>query len=109
MVGAGKLGHVGAGFGGDHVRGTGADPGDGADQVAESAKGFDHHLDPGGELRDDLVVVVDQVEVGANQEAVMIGEPPGQGLDQGPGLAAHRPVRQRGQPLGVAFPLGQCH
>ena len=44
--------HVGAGLGDDHVGDAGADSRDGAGQVPEGLKGFDHHLDPGGELID---------------------------------------------------------
>ena len=43
-------GHVGSGFGDDDVGGVPADAGDGADQVAEAGKRFDHHLDSIGEL-----------------------------------------------------------
>ena len=61
---------------------SGTDPGDGADQVPESLKGFDHHLDPGGQLVDRGGVLVDQVQVHPGQERVVVGEPPGQRLGQ---------------------------
>ena len=40
----------GSGLGDDDVGGVPTDTGDGADQVAEAAKGFNHHLDSVGEL-----------------------------------------------------------
>jgi hypothetical protein len=57
---SGEPGHVGSGFGDDDVGGVPTDAGDGADQVAEAAKGFDHHLDPVGELFYGRGVLVDQ-------------------------------------------------
>ena len=39
-------GHVCAGLGDDHISSQMADPGDGADQIPETLKGFDHHLEP---------------------------------------------------------------
>ena len=64
---------------------SGADAGDGADQVAEPLKGLDHHLDPVGELLDRGGVLVDQVQVHPGQERVVLGEPAGQRLGQLPG------------------------
>ena len=78
----GETGHVRAGLGGDHVGDQGADPGDRADQFPEPAKGFDHHLDPFGELVDRCGVAVDQVQVHPGQERVVLAEPAGQRLDQ---------------------------
>jgi len=51
-------------------------------QVAEAAKGFDHHLDSIGELLDGRGVLVDQVQVHAGQKRVMGGEPTGGGFGQ---------------------------
>ena len=87
-------GHVGAGLGDDHVGGDGTDPGDGADQVPESLKGLDHHLDPVGELLDRRRVLVDQVQVHPGQERVVLGEPAGQRLGQ---LRDLRPQPSLGQ------------
>ena len=61
MVGGGKFGHVGSGFGDHDVSGESADAGNGADQIAEAAKGFHHHLDPLGECLDGRGVLIDQV------------------------------------------------
>ena len=52
LLGCREDAHVGAGLGDDHVGDAGADSRDGAGQVPEGLKGFDHHLDPGGELID---------------------------------------------------------
>ena len=78
MLCGGESGHVGSGLGDDDVGGVPTDAGDGADQVAEAAKGFDHHLDSIGELLDGRGVLVDQIQVHAGQERVMVGEPAGQ-------------------------------
>ncbi len=107
MPGGGEPGHVGAGLGDDDVGGQGADPGDGADQVPEPAKGLDHHLDPGGELVDRRGVLVDQVQVHPGQERVVVGEPAGQRLGQRRDLGAQPALGQVGQRGGVAFPGDQ--
>ncbi len=78
MSGGGEPGHVGAGLGGDGLCSGGADAGDRSDQVTESAKGFDDHLDPFAELLDGSGVFVDQAQVHPDQERVVIGEPPSQ-------------------------------
>ena len=68
MLRGGESGHVGSGFGDDYVGGATADAGDGADQVAEATKGFDHHLDSIGELFYRRGVLVDQIQVHAGQK-----------------------------------------
>ena len=60
MLCGGGSGHVGSGFGDDDVGGVPTDAGNGADQVAEAAKGLDHHLDSIGELLYRRGVLVDQ-------------------------------------------------
>jgi hypothetical protein len=55
-----EFGHVGSGFVDHDVGGVPADAWDRADQVAEAAKGFHHHLDPPGELLDGRGVLIDQ-------------------------------------------------
>ena len=81
--GGGEHAHVRAGLGDDNVSGQDADPGDGADQVAEPAKGLHDGLDPRGQLGDRRGVLVDQVQVDAHQERMMVGEPAGQRLGEG--------------------------
>jgi len=67
-------------------------PGDGADQVAEAAKGFDHHLDPVGEpFYGPRCVLVDQIQMHAGQERVMAGEPAVESL--GPAAGSSRGIR----------------
>ena len=83
MARGGEPGHVRAGLGGDHTGDQGADPGDGADQLPEPAKGFDHHLDPIRELFDRLRVAGDQVQMNAGEEGVVLTEPFGECLGQG--------------------------
>lgn len=51
-------------------------------ELPESAKGFDHHLDPLGELGDGRGVPVDQVQVHPGQERMVLAEPTGQRLGQ---------------------------
>ena len=74
MPGGGEPGHVRAGLGNDHVSSQMADPGDGADQIPETLKGFDDHLDPGSDLLDRDGVPVDQVQMDTGQKRVMIGD-----------------------------------
>jgi len=45
-------------------------------------KGFDHHLDPFGELVDRCGVAVEQVQVHPGQECVVLAEPARERLDQ---------------------------
>jgi hypothetical protein len=54
----GEDAHVGTGLGHNNFRASFSDFGDGADEVAEGTKRFDHHLDPGGQLRDVAAVLV---------------------------------------------------
>ena len=82
MLCGGESGHVGPSFGDDDVGGVPTDAGNGADQVAEAAKGLDHHLDSIGELLDGRGVLVDQVQVHAGQKRVMGGEPTVESLGQ---------------------------
>jgi hypothetical protein len=74
--------HAGAGLGHDHFRGSFSDSGDGFDEVAEAAKRFDHHLDPGGQLRDVAAVLINGIQIHAGQKRVVIVEPAGQRLGQ---------------------------
>ncbi|MEE6178199.1 hypothetical protein [Mycobacterium sp. 050134] len=74
-MGGAESSHVGAGLGDHHVGGESADAGDGADQVAETAKGFHHHLDSVGERLDGRGVLVDQVQMHPSQKRVMGTEP----------------------------------
>ena len=103
MLGCREDAHVGAGLGDDHVGDAGADSRDGAGQVPEGLKGFDHHLDPGGELGDRDVMVVDQVQVYPGQEGVVVVEAPLQGLGQFRDLATEPAFGQIRQLLGVAL------
>ena len=97
-VGGGReLGHVGAGLGDDHVGDEGRDPGDGDDQVPGAAKGLDHHLDSGGDLVDGVAVLVDEVQVNAGQEGVMVAEAAGECFGELRDLGPHPPFRQLGQ------------
>lgn len=82
MLGGREPGHVRAGLGDHDVSGQGADPRDRADQLPESLKGLDHHLDPVGQGLDRDGVAVDQVQVHPGQERVMLAEPSGQRLGQ---------------------------
>ena len=86
----------------------GADPGDGADQVAESLKGLDHHLDPGGQGLDRGGVLVDQVQVHPGHEGMMLAEPPGQRLGQFRDLRAESTLGQVSQRGGVVIPDDEC-
>jgi hypothetical protein len=63
VPGGGEDAHVAAGLGHDHLRGPHPDPGDGADQIGEGAKGLHHHLDPGGQVRDGLTALVNGIEI----------------------------------------------
>ena len=107
MAGGGEAGHVGAGLGDGDVGDSGADPGQGGDQVPDDTKGFDHHLDPGGEVVDGAGVLVDQVQVQPGQEGVVLTEPPGQRLDQFGDLSAQPPLGQLRQLGRVALPGDQ--
>ena len=107
MTGAGEPGHVGAGLGDDHVGDAGRDAWDRDDQVPGTTKGFDHHLDPPGELVDRPGVAVDQVEMTPGQEPVVLAEAASQRLGQLGDLRTQTPlgqIRQRGR---VAFPSDQ--
>ena len=98
MLGGGEPGHVRAGLRDDDVGVDRSDAGDGADQVPESTKRFDHH--PGGDVADRRGVPVGQVQVDAGQEHVVLGEPSGQRLGQRRDLRAELSlgqVRQRGR------------
>ena len=53
-------GHVGAGFGDDHVGDAARDPHDSDEEVSGAAKGFDHHVDPVGEVLDGIGVLIDR-------------------------------------------------
>ena len=103
MAGGWEPAHVRAGLGNDHVGDPGADPGDGADQLPESLKRLDHHLDPCGQLGDRLGVLVDQVQVRAGQERVVLGEPSGQRLGQGRDLGPQYALGEVGALAGVSL------
>ena len=107
MSGGGEPGHVRSGLGNDHVSSQMADPGDGTNQVSESLKGFDQHLDPGGDLLDRAGASVDQVQVYPGQERVMIGEPAGQRLGQGGDLQTQPSLGQIGQRRRVVLAVDQ--
>ena len=107
VAGGGEAGHVGAGLGDGDVGDSGADPGQGGDQVPDYTKGFDHHLDPGGEVVDGAGVLVDQVQVQPGQEGVVLTEPSGQRLGQFGDLAAQPPLGQLRQRGRVALPGDQ--
>jgi len=52
-------------------------PGNGTDEVAEGLKRLDHHLDPGGQLRDLAAALVDGLQIQAGQEPVVAAESAG--------------------------------
>jgi len=84
----------------DHVGDAGGDARDGDDEVPGATKGLDHHLDPGGELVYGRGVVVDQVQVQAGQEGVVVTEAAGERLGEGGDLGALPPlgqIRQHGR------------
>ena len=99
-----ELGHVGAGLGDDHVGDEGGDARDRDQEVPGAAKGFDHHLDPVGELLDGTRVLVDQIEMDLGQERVVITETSGERLGQLGDLGPQPSLRQLGELDRIALP-----
>jgi len=94
--------HVDTGVGNDHVCDQGADPGDGADEFAEPLKRLDHHLDPLGQLVDRRGVPVDQIQVHACEERVVLVEPAVKRLSELGDLRPQPPLGQLRQRGGIA-------
>jgi hypothetical protein len=100
----GNRARVDADLGDEQVRGGLADPGDLIQPVDRLGERADQRLDPGVERGDVAAQRVDPVQHPGQQEAVMVGEEPGERLRQQRPLGPHPRTGQLRQPLGVAFP-----
>jgi hypothetical protein len=83
------------------------DPRDRADQHAEGLKRLHHHLNPSVQLPDLPGALVNDVQVHAGQERVMLAEPSGECLGQFRDLRPQPPLGQLGQYGGVLLPIDQ--
>ena len=104
MPGGGELGHVRTGLGDDHVSLGRGHPRDAHQQLPDRYERDDHHLDPLGDVLDRGGVLVDQVQVGACQEGVLVAEAADQRLGQFRRHGAQLPL---GQHRRVLFPGDQ--
>ena len=107
MVRGREPGHVQADLGDDDLRRGDPDAGDLIQSGHRLGERGDLLIDPGLHDVDVGVDAVDPGQHGAQQERVVVGEPPGERLLQSGGLASHRPAGHVGQDLRVAFPGDQ--
>lgn len=94
-------------LGDDDIGGERADAGDGADQLPERTKAFDHLLDQVGKFVDRRSVLVDELQVRAHQHRVVIGKAALQRLDQLRDLAAQRAARHLDEHDRITRPVGK--
>ena len=107
MPRSGEAGHVGADLGDDRLRGGAANAGDLIQPLHRRRERGDLGLDVAVQGGDVVAGLVDARKHGGQQEGVMVGELPGEGLLELAQLGAQPRAGQLRQPVGCRNPFTQ--